>query len=141
MEAKDIKILLVDDFELVRVMLRAGLKTLGFENVDEADDGGPALAKISAAHAAGAPYSIIFCDWVMPDVPGIEVVQKCRADPRFKDLCIIMVTAESEPASVMTAIRAGASDYIVKPFSPDLLEKKISKIMAKIAAQQNKSAA
>lgn len=131
MEPKNVRILLVDDFEMVRMLLEDSLKKLGFSQIDQAEDGREALVKINEAHSSGKPYSIVFCDWVMPDVTGIEVVKACRANPNHKDLCIIMVTAEAEQESVVSAIAAGTSDYIVKPFSPEILEKKIARIMSK----------
>lgn len=134
MDPKDVRILLVDDFEMVRILLAQSLRKLGFTRIDEAEDGRPALAMINEASAAGAPYSIVFCDWVMPEVTGIEVVKECRATEGLKDLCIIMVTAEAEQESVVNAIALGTSDYIVKPFSPQTLEKKIARIMSRFVS-------
>lgn len=131
MDSSDVRILLVDDFEMVRVLLAECLRKLGFTWIDEAEDGRPALDMIHEASAAGKPYSIVFCDWVMPEVTGMEVVKRCRAIERLRNLPIIMVTAEADQESVVSAIAAGTSDYIVKPFSPETLEKKIVKIMSK----------
>ena len=132
---KNPKILLVDDFEIVRLMLRNALGELGFTNVHEAVDGKEAMAKLNEAQAAGDPYILMFCDWNMPEMNGIEVLEACRKSAEFNQLAIVMVTAEAEQGSVVRAIRSGASDYIVKPTAPEILERKINKIMAKIAGK------
>ena len=130
-ELKKQRILLVDDFEIVRLMLKNALSDLGFKEVDEAEDGRQAMGKLMEAFAAGKPYSIVFCDWNMPVMTGIEVLEACRSTPEFAQLPIIMVTAEAEQESVVKAIRSGATDYVVKPIAPDVLERKVNKILSK----------
>lgn len=132
---KNPKILLVDDFEIVRLMLRNALGELGFTDIEEAEDGRSAMTKLIDAHAAGSPYALIFCDWNMPEMTGIEVLEACRSTPEFASLPIVMVTAEAEQESVVRAIRAGATDYVVKPIAPDVLERKVNKILAKISGR------
>lgn len=132
---KQIKILLVDDFEIVRLMLRNALTELGFTNIEEAEDGKTAMAKLIEAHSSGNPYGFVFCDWNMPEMTGIEVLEACRSTPEFATLPIVMVTAEAEQESVVRAIRAGASDYVVKPIAPDVLERKVNKILSKMAGR------
>lgn len=126
------KILLVDDFEMVRVMLRNILEGLGYLDIEEAEDGRMALSKIKEALKNNTPYEMVFCDWNMPDVTGLEVLESCRGQSEFKSLPIVMVTAESERAQVVKALKAGATDYIVKPVTPEILEKKINGIMVRI---------
>lgn len=133
MSGKDQKILLVDDFEMVRVMIRNALTDLGYKNIDDAQDGRVALAKLKEANLGGSPYTLVFCDWNMPEISGIEVLEACRNHPDFRTLPIVMVTAEAEQESVVRALRAGANDYIVKPIAPDVLERKVNRILAKIA--------
>ena len=125
------RILLVDDFEIVRVMLRDGLQELGYMKVDEAEDGRQALAMIDAAVKEGKPYGLVFCDWVMPEIEGIEVLEKCKAKPETANIPFVMVTAESERKAIVRAMRAGAHDYIVKPISKDDLAKKVNNIVNK----------
>ena len=120
-----LRILIIDDFQLVRVMLRYALGDLGYQNVEEAEDGRVAIVKLRAAHADRKPYQLVFCDLNMPEVTGLEVLQTCRADEAFENLPFLMVTAESEQESVYNALRAGATDYIVKPISADMLKEKI----------------
>src|SRR4051812_24637022 len=100
---KGLRILLVDDFEMVRVLLRNALNDLGYENIEEAEDGRVALTKIREGHAAGNPFNLVFCDWNMPEVSGFEVLESCRSDAKFKNLPIVMVTAEAEQESIVKA--------------------------------------
>lgn len=127
-----LKVLIVDDFEMVRVMLKNTLKSLGYTDFSEAENGFDAWKKIEEAHSANKPYQIIFCDWNMPEMGGIEFLEKCRADAKYKDVPIIMVTAEAEQDHIVTALKKGATDYIIKPISPEMLEKKVKKAIAKL---------
>jgi two-component system, chemotaxis family, chemotaxis protein CheY len=132
MRGKQIRILIVDDFEMVRVMLKNTLNDLGHENIVEAEDGRVALSKLKEAHDSRQAFHLVFCDWNMPEVTGIEVLESCRAQPAFADLHFVMVTAEADQESVVRALRAGASDYIVKPISAEVLERKINRVIAKL---------
>ena len=123
------KILLVDDFEMVRMMLRKSLNRLGYQDIEEAKDGVEAWDKLSQAKTGGKPFGMIFCDWSMPEMNGMEVLEKCRSSKEFKDLPFIMVTAEAEQAGVVRALKAGANEYLIKPISAELLQKKIDKIL------------
>lgn len=134
MDGNKVKILVVDDFEMVRIMLKNALNDLGFHRIDEAEHGKIAMEMLTEAHAVGHPYSIIFCDWTMPEMTGIEVLETCRKSEKFNLLPFVMVTAESEQESVVRAIKAGATDYLVKPISPELLEKKVHKILSKLSS-------
>lgn len=129
-----VKILVVDDFEMVRMMLINALNDLGFYQIEEAEHGVMALDMLKASHAAGHPFSIVFCDWTMPEMTGIEVLENCRKNEDLKLLPFVMVTAESEQESIVRAIKAGATDYLIKPISPELLEKKVYKILSKLSS-------
>ena len=117
----------------IRIMLRNALANLGHTVVDEAEDGKIALQKIQAAEFEGHPYTMVFCDWNMPNMTGIEVLEAVRKNPHYAKLPVIMVTAEAEQKQVVQALRSGATDYIVKPIAPEILEKKVTKILSKIA--------
>jgi two-component system chemotaxis response regulator CheY len=134
-DRKQTRILLVDDFEIVRLMLRNALTELGFTEIEEAEDGRTAMALLKEAYSAGKPFGFVFCDWNMPEMTGIEVLEACRTTPEFATLPIVMVTAEAEQESVVRAIRAGATDYVVKPIAPDVLERKVNKILTKMAGK------
>ena len=122
------KVLLVDDFDLVRMMLRRQLGELGISNVDDARDGEEGLAKLKEAAKSGDPYGVVFLDWNMPKKNGYDVLKECRASKEFQELPIIMVTAEGERAHVLQALTAGANDYIVKPCTPTILKAKIKHV-------------
>ena len=75
---------------------------------------------------------IIICDWDMPDVTGIEVLEAVRAGERLKDTLFIMVTAETRAKNIKQAIAAGATDYLLKPFKPDQLVYRVLKALRKL---------
>ncbi len=124
------RILIVDDFVMIRSLLKTSLSNLGFKNVEEAKDGVEAYNKIANAFVNLTPFGIVFLDWNMPNMTGLEVIQKCRAQTELKDLHIIMISAEQEEKKMKQALDAGANDFIVKPFSPQILVKKIEAILA-----------
>lgn len=134
MDPKDVRILVVDDFEMVRILIKNALNDLGFVKIDEAENGAIAIEKLKEGFNNFTPYSIIFCDWTMPVMTGLEVLSFCRKDESFKSLPFIMVTAEADQDSVVKAIKAGANEYLVKPISPEILEKKVKKILSKISS-------
>ncbi len=132
MELKpDIKILIIDDMSTMRKILKNMLKQLGFTNLDEADDGASALPKIEEAHEHGRPYEFIISDWNMPQMSGLDLLKKIRADEKYKGLPFLMVTAEAEQGNVVIAVKAGVSNFVVKPFSAQVLREKIEKIFKK----------
>lgn len=119
------KILVVDDFSTMRRIVKNILKQLGYENIDEAEDGNQALNKIK-----GGSYDFIVTDWNMPNLDGLELCKAVRADAATKDIPILFVTAEALKENVVTAVQAGASNYIVKPFTAEILKEKIEKIFS-----------
>lgn len=122
------KVLLVDDFDLMRKMLRSTLEEMEFKTIEDAKDGDDAQKKIDEAFKAGQPYGAVFLDWNMPNKTGIEVLEWCRANKDHRDLVIIMVTAEAEKKHVFNALMKGANDYIVKPCSKAILKAKIEHV-------------
>ena len=101
---------------------------MGFTNLHEADDGATALPMIEEATASGQPFEFIVSDWNMPQMQGIDLLRKLRADDRYKKLPFLMVTAETEQSNVVVAVKAGVSNFVVKPFSEEILKQKIAKI-------------
>lgn len=132
--SKQLRILLVDDFEMIRSLLKQALKQLGYTDLTEAVDGADALEKLNKANESGQPFDLVFLDWNMPKMTGIEVVQKCKSDDNLKNIPFIMITAEREQKSVVTALKAGVSDYVIKPFSPRQLSSKIERILSSTTA-------
>lgn len=129
MVQKNIKILVVDDFPTMRRIIKNLLKDLGFENVDEAEDGQMGLDKIRNGN-----FDLIVSDWNMPNMDGLTMLQHIRADAALASLPVLMVTAEAKKENIVAAAKAGASGYVVKPFTAAVLEEKLNKIFEKINA-------
>jgi two-component system, chemotaxis family, chemotaxis protein CheY len=121
-----LKVLVVDDFPTMRRIVKNLLKQLGYENIDEAEDGSQALAKLKAGG-----YGLLITDWNMPVMEGIDLLKNVRADDALKELPVLMVTAEAEKDKVITAIKAGVDNYVVKPFTAEVLKEKLEKIAEK----------
>ena len=119
------KVLIVDDFSTMRKITKTILARVGIKNLDEAENGVMALSKLQA----GA-YDLVLLDWNMPDLSGLEVLKRIKGDPALKRVPVIMVTAEALKENIIAAATAGASEYVVKPFSGALIEEKIRKVMA-----------
>jgi two-component system chemotaxis response regulator CheY len=124
---KDINFLVVDDFATMRKVLRNLLKQSGHENVVEAEDGLSALQIIKTQ-----TIDFIISDWHMPNMTGLDLLKSVRADKDVSDTPFLMVTAETLPDNMISAVRAGVSSYIVKPFTAEVLSEKIAKIMEKM---------
>jgi len=125
MGIENTKFLVVDDFSTMRRIVRNLLKELGFSNVEEAEDGTDALNKLRSA-----PFDFVVSDWNMPNMTGIELLRAIRADANLKHLPILMVTAEARKENIIAAAQAGASGYVVKPFTAATLDEKLKKIFA-----------
>jgi two-component system, chemotaxis family, chemotaxis protein CheY len=126
---KNLKILIVDDFATMRKVIRNLLKQGGFENVAEAEDGAAALKLLKSQ-----PVDFVISDWNMPNMSGLELLKAVRADEELKELPFLMVTAEALKDNVVAAVKAGVSNYIVKPFTAEVLNEKIEKIVKSLAA-------
>lgn len=122
------KFLVVDDFSTMRRIVRNLLKELGFTNVQEAEDGVDALNKLR-----GEKFDFVVSDWNMPNMTGIELLRAIRADAALKHLPVLMITAEAKKENIIEAAQAGASGYIVKPFTAATLDEKLKKIFEKMA--------
>lgn len=119
----NMKFLVVDDFSTMRRIVRNLLKELGFTNVEEAEDGIDALTKLRAGN-----FQFVVSDWNMPNMTGIELLRSIRADAALKHLPVLMVTAEAKRENIIEAAQAGASGYVVKPFTAATLDEKLQKI-------------
>ena len=122
------KFLVVDDFATMRRIVRLLLKELGYENVDEAEDGTIALSKLR-----GGAFQFVLTDWNMPNMNGLELLQAIRADEMLAALPVLIITAEAKKENIIAAAQAGASGYIVKPFTATILNEKIKRIFDKIS--------
>ncbi|MBB3121606.1 two-component system chemotaxis response regulator CheY [Massilia violacea] len=123
------KFLVVDDFSTMRRIVRNLLKELGYANVDEAEDGVMALAKLRAEQ-----FDFVVSDWNMPNMDGLTMLQNIRADPALAKLPVLMVTAEAKKENIIAAAQAGANGYVVKPFTAATLDEKLNKIFEKLGA-------
>ncbi|MFN3885138.1 MAG: chemotaxis response regulator CheY [Rhodocyclaceae bacterium] len=122
-----IKFLVVDDFSTMRRIVRNLLKELGFTNVEEAEDGAVAWQKLQ-----GGGFDFVVTDWNMPNMDGLTLLQTIRANPATKTLPVLMITAEAKKENIIAAAQAGASGYIVKPFTAATLNEKLNKIFEKL---------
>lgn len=125
---QDSRILVIDDFETMRQLMRNAFIDLGYFNIDDAINGVEASVLIKKAFHENDPYQLIFCDWNMPEMNGLELLMNLQNDYLLKGAPFIMVTAENEKNQVINAINAGVDDYIVKPLNPKTLQKKLNKI-------------
>ena len=119
----NMKILVVDDMSTMRRIVKNIMKQLGFANVEEAENGQDALDKLRAE-----TFGFVISDWNMPVMTGIDLLRAIRADEKLKALPVLMVTAEAQKENLIEAIQAGVSNYIVKPFSAEVVQEKMNKI-------------
>ncbi len=119
------KLLVVDDSSTMRRIIKNTLQRLGYKDILEGEDGLQGWGVLNENPDIG----MLITDWNMPEMNGLELVKKVRADARFKDLPIIMVTTEGGKAEVITALKAGVNNYIVKPFTPQVLKEKLAAVL------------
>ena len=119
-------VLIVDDYNTMVRIIRNLLRQLGFEHIDDANDGSEALAKMQQRK-----YGLVISDWNMEPMTGYDLLQQVRSNPELSTTPFIMVTAESKTENVIAAKKAGVSNYIVKPFNAQTLKSKIDAVFAK----------
>ena len=127
MVEKNIKILVVDDFATMRKVVRNLLKQVGYDDIVEAEDGVMALRALKSQK-----IDVIISDWNMPNMSGLELLRAVRDDADLAKTPFLMVTAEALQDNVVAAVKAGVNEYIVKPFTAEVLNEKIVKIMESI---------
>jgi len=119
---KDLKILVVDDFSATRTIVINYLSKLGYSNTVEAEDGFSALARLKSAL-----FDLVVTDWSMSDMSGLDLLKEIRADSDLKHIPVLMVTSEDLQGNIVTAIKAGLDDYIVRPFEEHTFKQKLEK--------------
>jgi two-component system chemotaxis response regulator CheY len=124
-----IKYLVVDDFSTMRRIVKNLLQELGYQNVQEADDGKTAWPMLQTGN-----FDFVITDWNMPLMPGLDLLKAIRADEKLKSLPVLMVTAEAKREQIVEAVQAGVSGYVVKPFTAEILKQKLDKILQARAA-------
>ncbi|HUB24028.1 MAG TPA: response regulator [Tepidisphaeraceae bacterium] len=118
------RVLVIDDSRAMRMILKNALVSLGHE-VAEAGNGQEALERVKAA----GPFGLALVDWNMPVLNGLEFVRAVRKDPANADMKMMMVTTEMETDQVVKALEAGANEYVMKPFTDDILKEKLAMVM------------
>ncbi len=124
MEDGKIRFLVVDDSPTMRRIVINALKNIGYTDIVEAEDGKDALAKLYAEK-----IDFIITDWNMPNMTGLELTKAVRSDPNFANIPILMVTTRGMKQDVLEALQARVNNYIVKPFTPQVLKEKIEQIL------------
>jgi two-component system chemotaxis response regulator CheY len=127
--SKDMKFLVVDDFSTMRRIIKNLLNDLGYQNVQEADDGQTALPILQAGG-----IEFLVTDWNMPGMPGLDLLKAVRSDPKLAKLPVLMLTAEAKREQIIEAAQAGVNGYVIKPFTAVTLKEKIDKILEQRAA-------
>lgn len=115
------KALVVDDSRAIRMILSRTLKELGFD-VREATNGKEALAVIEAE---GTDLTLLLADWNMPEMNGMDLLKQVRQRPDLSSLTVVMVTTETELDHMAAALEAGANEYVMKPFTTEILVEKL----------------
>ena len=118
-----IKVLVVDDFATMRRIVKGVLKQLGFSKIVEAQDGNDALDVLKKEQVG-----LIVSDWNMPNMTGLDLLKAVRGDDGLKSIPFVMVTAEGMKENVVEAVKAGVTNYIVKPFTPETFSEKIQAV-------------
>jgi two-component system chemotaxis response regulator CheY len=118
------RILAVDDSATMRRIIKNQLKQAGFEEVDEAGNGREALTLLTQS-----AYDLLITDWNMPEMCGLDLVKEVRKSDAFKKLPILMVTTVAGKDDIVTALKAGVNNYVVKPFDTTTLRTKISQVV------------
>lgn len=121
------KILVVDDSSTMRRIIINCLKTIGHEDIIQAEDGIDAELKMQI----NSGIELVLTDWNMPNKDGLALVKSIRGNDQYKAVPIIMITTEAEKTNVVTALKAGANNYIVKPFTSDILQAKLAQTLNK----------
>ncbi|MEW6658500.1 MAG: chemotaxis response regulator CheY [Thermodesulfobacteriota bacterium] len=122
------KVLVADDFATMRKIVRNILKQIGFDNIVEAEDGQAAVQVLKNEN-----IGLVVTDWNMPNMSGLELLKKIRSDPKTAHLPVLMVTAEGLKENVVEAVKAGVNNYVVKPFTAEILQEKLEQIFKKLA--------
>jgi two-component system chemotaxis response regulator CheY len=125
------KILICDDMLTMRKIVRKTLTDAGFTNVTEARDGAEGWDLLSKAAGTSEPFQLVLSDWNMPNLMGIDLLRKVRADAKTQKTPFLLVTAEAEVAQIKEAVTAGVDGYVTKPFSPQTISEKLGVVWKK----------
>lgn len=123
-----LKFLVVDDSVTMRRIVANSLKSIGYDNFVEAADGKEALSKLNSDDS----INFVITDWNMPEVSGLELVKAIRSNEKIQSIPILMVTTRGLKEDILEALQAKVNNYIVKPFTPQILREKIEQILASV---------
>ena len=126
------RILIVDDMMTMRKIVAKACKEIGFTDITEAADGQKGW---EALQAASPDIGLVISDWNMPNCTGIDLLKRVRADSRYKIVPFVLLTAESEGHQVAEAAKSGVDNYIIKPFTAEILQKKLEETHKKALAR------
>ncbi|MCC7037425.1 MAG: response regulator [Alphaproteobacteria bacterium] len=121
----DLKALVVDDHMIVRCDIERHIKTLGITHIDQAANVAEAMTKLGSAD-----YNVVFLDWNMPGRSGYNMLEQCRGETKYDNTAFVIVSAESEDRYIIEALKAGATSYIVKPVSENILREHVTRVVA-----------
>jgi len=121
----NMNVLIVDDFATMRRILKNIMKQIGFSKIAEAENGKNALKMLKSD-----AIDLVLCDWNMPEMAGIDLLNAVRGDDQLKTTPFVMVTAEAQKENILEAVKAGVSSYIVKPFTAETVEEKLKKVFS-----------
>jgi two-component system, chemotaxis family, chemotaxis protein CheY len=130
-----IRVLIVDDFALARLLVRNALAPFKIGVIDTAVNGEEALSKIQSSLKEGQPFSLVFSDVSMPGMNGLQLLEACRAKPETKGLNFVIITAQGEQKDAVAALARGAADYITKPFGAAEFESKVARIFESLGIE------
>ncbi|MCC6219884.1 MAG: response regulator [Deltaproteobacteria bacterium] len=128
MDTPNSKILLVEDQDDMRMITSMMLRNMGFRRVVEAVDGKDALDALAQIESTDQ-LVLIIADWNMPKMNGFDLLVAVRSKESYKTVPFLMITAQNDREKIVSAIEAGVTDYIVKPFSAKVLEEKINRAL------------
>jgi len=126
-DGEQMKLLIVDDSSVMRKVIKAAADVLDLDT-EEAQDGVEALEILAANYR---DIDLVLLDWNMPQKTGFDVLQEIKSTDEYKGIPVMMVTTEGHKSSIVAAVRAGADNYLVKPFTVDELESKIIECIGK----------
>ena len=122
---QNLKILVVDDFSAIRLIMKAQLRRMGYSNIKEAKDGDAAYNMLQRENN----FDLIISDWNMPKMTGYELLKAVRTDTSLKNTPFIMLTAEASQEYLSMALRLKVDQFILKPFTLAILEEKINQVI------------
>lgn len=132
---KDVRILVVDDNKQITVEIEQQLKDLDFRDIQTALSAKEALEIMAKDQNEGNPFGLVLSDWHMPEMSGLEFLMKIRENELTAKLPFIMISAETDSKDILTAIKSGANNYLIKPTNPQKLKQKIEKVFSDLGKE------